>query len=259
MPRIEQMITCRPNFLLLRWHGLGDLLGCWGRQGVHTPWCDALASQGLSFPHYTLDPATDPLRDELLPALAATGYTVRQLAAPPGPRAAPAAPALLDEAIRFVCGQVRQPQPWVLVVELDDLLQPPPPDTVHDAELAAHLVLPSHLPDTLAQRQAFAALLGLLQELDAHQARLVDELEERGIEDDTLLLLLAHGPPLVPLTPGDRRGALILRWASILPGSVTCPQLVTPADLAATLRELAGLPATTGRSLKPLLDDPLAP
>lgn len=256
MPRLEQMIAGQPNFLLLRWHGLGDLLGCWGRPGVHTPWCDALASQGLSFPGYTLDPDTDPLRDELLPALGAAGYTVRQLAAPPGPRANAAAPALLAEAIRFVCGQVRAPRPWVLLIELDDLCHPPPSGTVHDADLATHLVLPAHLPDTPAQRQAFAALLGLLQELDAEQARLTDELEERGIEDDTLLLLLAHGPPLVPATPGDRRGALILRWASILPGSVTCARPVTPADLVATLRELAGLPATAGHSLKPILDDP---
>jgi hypothetical protein len=252
MAKIADMITHPPSFVVLRLHGLGDYLSVYERPFAHTEWFDALAYQGLRFTYYHPGHDEDDLlRQTVFPRLQDAGYECFHIAAPERDCV-----GLIHDTVEILCDKAALTKPLYLLIDIPDLASQVLPTTVGDSDLASLLNLPPGCPDTPAERRRIAAWLGLLQEIDGDVAQLFEELEERGIEDDTLVVVMGYGPPVLPAF-ADGRAALILRWSSVLPGSVVIDRLVTLPDVAATLLDLAGLPHALPESvsLLPLLDE----
>ncbi|MEM7032062.1 MAG: sulfatase-like hydrolase/transferase [Chloroflexota bacterium] len=106
--------------------------------------------------------------------------------------------------------------------------------------------LPPYLPDTPKAREALARHYDNLAIADAKVGELLDELEEDGLADNTVVILWSdhgEGLPRGKRWPYDAgiRIPLIVRWPGQLnPGSIT-EQMVSLVDLGPTLLSLAGL------------------
>lgn len=106
--------------------------------------------------------------------------------------------------------------------------------------------LPPYLPDTLEARKALARHYDNLEIADQKVGELLDQLEEDGLADSTVVILWSdhgEGLPRGKRWPYDAgiRIPLIVRWPGELkPGSMS-DQLVSLIDLGPTLLSLAGL------------------
>jgi len=135
--------------------------------------------------------------------------------------------------------------------------QPHDPDTVQ---------VPPYLPDTPVTRRDLALYYDEVARLDAHVGRVLAELEQQGILDQTLVLFLSdNGRPFprckTTLYDSGVRTPLLARWPGQIPAGTTCSGLVSTVDIASTLLELArAQPLTTaqGVSFARLLRDPSA-
>ncbi|RXK55941.1 arylsulfatase [Oleiharenicola lentus] len=124
-----------------------------------------------------------------------------------------------------------------------------------------------------------AKYLGMVANIDDNVGRLLDHLRVRGLERDTLVIFMTdngglsgvriwnHGMRGQKVTPwrGGVRAVSFWSW----PGRITPGEVAVPAahiDFFPTLAELAGVPLAAetraqieGRSLVPLLENPVAP
>ncbi len=122
--------------------------------------------------------------------------------------------------------------------------------------------LPKFLPDVEIVREDFCDYLGEVQAFDAGLGVLLEELERRGLADNTIVIVSGdHGIPGIPrgkcnLYDLGTRVPLAIRWPGVaLPGAVVDDFVCLP-DLAPTILEAAGLKSLdemTGRSLVPIL------
>jgi N-sulfoglucosamine sulfohydrolase len=122
--------------------------------------------------------------------------------------------------------------------------------------------LPEFLPDVEAIREDFADYLGEVQALDLGIGALLDELERRGLSDNTLVVISGdHGIPGIPRGKCDlydlgTRVPLVVRWPGVSGQGLVVEDFVSLPDLAPTLLEVAGVrvpPEMTARSLLPVL------
>ncbi len=122
--------------------------------------------------------------------------------------------------------------------------------------------LPPFLPDNEVIRQDFCDYLGEVQAFDAGVGVLLDELEQRGELDRTLVVISGdHGIPGFPrgkcnLYDFGVRVALAVRWPQQIPPSRVLDDFVNLMDLAPTFLEAGGETppkVMTGRSLMPAL------
>ncbi len=108
----------------------------------------------------------------------------------------------------------------------------------------AEVVLPPYLPDTLKAREAVARHYDNIAEADAYVGAILQQLEEDGLSDNTVVMLWSdhgEGLPRAKRWTYDAgiRVPLIVRWPGhILPGTVD-DQLVSLVDLAPTVLHLA--------------------
>jgi arylsulfatase A-like enzyme len=140
---------------------------------------------------------------------------------------------------------------------------------LHPFVAGALTVVPSPA-DELDQRQLRATYYGMIAEVDAQVGRLLDGLDERGLRDDTIVVLTSdHGEQLgdhwliekLGFFDQSYRIPLIIRW----PGMAGRPGRVVDAftenvDITPTLLDLVGAPAPDfcdGASLRPFLDEDL--
>lgn len=111
----------------------------------------------------------------------------------------------------------------------------------------AKVTLPPYLPDTLEGRKALARQYDHIADNDALLGRLLAELEEDGLAENTVVMHWSdhgEGLPRSKRWPYDTgiRIPLIVRWpGTIKPGEVS-DELVSLIDLPPTLLSLAGLP-----------------
>ncbi|HXH33573.1 MAG TPA: sulfatase [Plantibacter sp.] len=113
----------------------------------------------------------------------------------------------------------------------------------HDPALAP---IPPYYPDDETFRTAWARYSDLITEMDVWAGRLISELEEDGLLDDTIVVFWSDhgkGMPRAKRWPNEAglREPLIVSWPSRLPGGVAAPGLVHTMDLAPTMLALAGL------------------
>jgi arylsulfatase A-like enzyme len=121
----------------------------------------------------------------------------------------------------------------------------------------ATVALPPYHPDTPAFRRAWSRYVDLVTAMDGWVGGILDELEEDGLAEDTLVVFWSdHGASF----PRAKRWAneaglrvpLIARWPGRLDPGRTRPEVVQLLDLAPTMLEAAGLPVPAhmhGRAL----------
>jgi arylsulfatase A-like enzyme len=125
------------------------------------------------------------------------------------------------------------------------------------------LKLPSGWPDIPELRKDFAGYYGEIQRLDIYVGQLLDELDKRGLTENTLLVFIGdNGGALLrgkgTLNELGLHVPLLARWpGKITPGSVS-DALISGEDIAPTFLEIAGsdIPAEiTGKSFTPTFAD----
>jgi uncharacterized sulfatase len=127
--------------------------------------------------------------------------------------------------------------------------------------------LPPFMEDTLRKRQARANFLYEICLADRHLARMLASLEERGLLENTLVVVTSDNGTAISDGSQELRGKaspydlgchvpLAMMWPARVPAGRTVTDFVSFADFAPTFLEAAGLavPAgITGRSLLPIL------
>ncbi len=154
----------------------------------------------------------------------------------------------------------------------DPVRHPAPADeaAVHPFMAGALSVVPSPVDD-LDQRQLQATYYAMIAEVDAQVGRLLDGLDDRGLRDDTIVVLTSdHGEQLGDHWLVEKLGfyeqsyriPLIIRWPDMAgrPGR-SVDAFTENVDIVPTLLDLVGAPASPfcdGASLRPFLDSDLA-
>jgi len=150
--------------------------------------------------------------------------------------------------------------PFFLQLSFSDPHRPLDPNAIPVPHDPGKLILPPHFPDTQLVREDFARYYDEISRFDSDVARVLQILTDRGLAQDTIVLVMGdNGASLFrgkgTLYEFGIRVPLLVRWPGhIKPGSST-NQLVSGEDLAPTLLEAAGLSAPSamsGRSFIPL-------
>ncbi|MBP8256019.1 MAG: sulfatase [Opitutaceae bacterium] len=286
-----------PNIVVLIADDLSRFsLGCYGDPHVRTPSIDRLAAQGMRFQRaYATAPQCSPSRSSLFTGRTPHATGTSRLHAPL-PNDVPTVLEPLRErgyftgvfrkhhlgdafARRFdLVGGNDTPtaeffrrapsdRPFFLWVGFND----PHRDLYTNYEHIRGKVIPPHdpakvtvppfLPDTPAIREDLALHYDAIHRLDLDCGRVLQQLEDSGRAEDTLVVFLSdHGMPYprakATLYEAGINVPLIMRWPGhISPGRVTS-ELVSSVDLPATWLDAAHQPALhamEGRSLLPLL------
>ena len=122
------------------------------------------------------------------------------------------------------------------------------------------LRVPSEMPDTEAVRKDLAQHYGEIMRLDAHVGEVLDELEKRGVADNTIVIFMGDNGAALLRGKGTLYDLgihvpLIAAGPGIQAGS-TSDALVSGIDIAPTILELADVAvpeAMTGQSFLPAL------
>lgn len=117
-----------------------------------------------------------------------------------------------------------------------------PVTSVTDPDLVE---LPPYLPDTPKSRLALARQYDLIAEADAYVGKLLGQLDEDGLADNTIVFLWSdhgEGLPRAKRWPYDAgiRVPLIVRWPGQVNAGEVSDQLVSLIDLGPTVLSIAG-------------------
>lgn len=107
------------------------------------------------------------------------------------------------------------------------------------------VVVPPYLPDTPKSRESLAKYYDLIAEADEFVGKLLRQLEEDGLADNTIVFLWSdhgEGLPRAKRWPYDAgiRIPLIVRWPGMPEPGQTSEQLVSLIDLGPTVLSIAG-------------------
>ncbi|MDR2682359.1 MAG: sulfatase [Dysgonamonadaceae bacterium] len=125
------------------------------------------------------------------------------------------------------------------------------------------LKLPASWPDIPELRKDFAGYYGEIQRLDMYVGQLLDEIDKRGLTENTLVVFIGdNGGALLrgkgTLNELGLHVPLLARWpGKIMPGSVS-NALISGEDIAPSFLEISGSdipPEITGRSFVPAFAD----
>jgi arylsulfatase A-like enzyme len=275
----------RDNVLLVHWHDLGRYLGAYGHTDVSSPRLDQLAAQSIVFTRaHATAPLCSPSRGSLftgrypqsngLVGLAHHGWEYRA-----GVRTLPhilsesgwyttlfgmqhetSYPSRLgfdeydvsnsyceyvvDHATRWLSDPPEQP--FLLTAGFFETHRPYPRDRYEPAD-AEDVAVPGYLPDTAAVRQDLAEFYGSISVADCAVGRLLDKLDETGLDESTWVVFVTdHGPalPRAKSTLYDAGTGIALivrppRHTAIEPQ--VYDELFSGVDLLPTLLELLGL------------------
>ncbi len=143
-------------------------------------------------------------------------------------------------------------------------------DDIPTAAFAHNCPIPHYNLDEPTLLKATQAYYACVSFIDAQVGRLLDALDQIGIADQTIVVFWSdHGYHLGEhngiwqkrtLFEEGARAPLIIRASGRSGNGTACTRIVEFVDLYPTLTELAGVEAPSdldGRSLLPLLDDPL--
>ena len=279
------MTAQRDNVLLVHWHDLGRYLGAYGHPDVSSPRLDQLGAEGILFTRaHATAPLCSPSRGSLftgrypqsngLVGLAHHGWEYRT-----GVRTLP---HILSEAgwhtalfgmqhetsyptklgyhefdvsnsyceyvVEHATHWLSEPPkpPFLLTAGFFETHRPYPRERYDPAD-AVDVVVPDYLPDTGDIRQDLAEFYGSISVADAAVGRLLDTLEETGLDESTWVVFMTdHGPALPraksTLYDAGTGIALIVRPPR---NTRTKPQvygeLFSGVDLLPTLLDLLGL------------------
>jgi N-sulfoglucosamine sulfohydrolase len=122
------------------------------------------------------------------------------------------------------------------------------------------VTLPPYLPDTRKSREALARHYDNIADSDQIVGRLLGQLEEDGLADNTIVFLWSdhgEGLPRAKRWPYDAgiRVPLIVRWPGRIRPQTVSDQLVSLIDLGPTVLSLAGLEVPCHMQGQPFLGD----
>lgn len=275
----------RDNLLLVHWHDLGRYLGAYGHHDVSSPRLDQLASEGILLTHaHATAPLCSPSRGSLftgrypqsngLVGLAHHGWEYRT-----GIRTLP---HLLSESgwytalfgmqhetshpprlgfdefdvsnsyCEYVVEQAARwltdppSHPFLLTAGFFETHRPYPRERYEPAD-ASGVAVPDYLPDTPDVRQDLAEFYGSISVADAAVGRLLDTLEQTGLDRTTWVVFMTdHGPalPRAKSTLYDAGTGIAMivrppRDAAIAPRVYN--ELFSGVDLVPTLLDLLGV------------------
>ncbi len=272
----------RPNILWLTFEDAGPELGCYGEPHAQTPRMDALAAEGVRFDHaYANAAVCAPARTTIITGMYAPSYGAHSMRT----RVAlqpPVAPFTiwLRQAGYYCTNNSKtdyQFEPPAEAWDQNDRRahwrNRPSPETPffavfnftesHESGIqrqyelrqenpanrivaADRVDLPPFYPDTPTTREAWAAYLDTIALVDRRVGEVLDQLEEDGLADNTIVFVFGdHGAGLPrskrESSRSGHRVPLLVRWpGQISPGTVS-QELVSFVDLAPTVLGLAGV------------------
>jgi len=170
-----------------------------------------------------------------------------------------AAGPVADRTVEFLKSRAPASQPFFLSVGFFDVHRIFGTD--YDLELAERLVVPGFLPDEPIVRKDLATFYERIRRADASVGRVLQALQEAGLEEDTLVYFTTdHGPefPRAKMTLYDPgfKVALIFRYPRVISPGTRVRVLTSHVDVLPTLLEAAGIPIpenVQGRSMLKLL------
>ena len=292
----------RPNLIFIiaddvSWNDIG----CYGNPGVKTPTIDKLASEGIKFTNVFLTASScspsrtsiisgryphntgsaelhTPLPEEIIPfplLLKEAGYYTVQAG-----KAHFGEPALraFDQAYQNEGGGSGGEERWVQCLQERPKDQPffawfaafdAHRDWQADDFLTSHqpgdVMVPPYLVDSPETRQDLVSYYNEIQRFDYYIGEVVKELENQGIADNTLIMVLAdNGRPFprckTRVYDSGMKTPFVVNWPDGIskPGSVS-NSLISVIDIAPTMLELAGIkpgPSFMGENFTSLLDNP---
>jgi arylsulfatase A-like enzyme len=279
----------RDNLLIVHWHDLGRYLGAYGHDDVSSPRLDQLAAEGILFTHaHATAPLCSPSRGSLftgrypqsngLVGLAHHGWEYRtgirtlphflsesgwytalfgmQHETSHPPRLGFDEFDVSNSYCEYVVEQATQwltdppDQPFLLTAGFFETHRPYPRERYDPAD-ASGVAVPDFLPDTPDVRQDLAEFYGSISVADAAVGRLLDTLEQTGLDRTTWVLFMTdHGPALPraksTLYDAGTGIAMILRPPR---DAVISPrvydELFSGVDLLPTLLDLLGVTVPT--------------
>ncbi len=280
----------RPNILWISIEDTSPWLGFCGEKYATTPNLDALARGGVYFRNaFSTAPVCAPSRFAIITGCYATSYGTQRLRSQfPVPDSIKGFPSYLRQAGYYCCNNVktdyntsaeprliaeswdacsgaahwrnRKPgQPFFAVFNLTETHQSmafestPPKLKPEERHEPAAAPVPPYYPDTPTAHRTLARVHDCITAMDQHVGRLLKELDEAGLRDNTLIFFWPdHGQgiprgkrtlwdtglkiPLVVWFPEKYRSL-----APAAPGG-TCDRLVSLMDLGPTLLSVLGLP-----------------
>jgi uncharacterized sulfatase len=281
----------RPNILWITCEDISPNLGCYGDRAAVTPNLDRLARQGVRYVNaFATAPVCSPARSCLItgvyPTSLGTQHLRSTLAIPDHVRCFPeylreagyycsnnvkedyqfkTPPEAWDESSRQAHWRKGKPgQPFFSVFNFttthqsqirlpaDQFAQRTARLEAHERHDPADVPLPPYYPDTPLIRRDVANLYDLITAMDKQAGDLVEQLEEDGLADRTIVFYYSdHGTGLPRhkrwLHDSGIRVPLVIRFperfrhlAPGKPGTV-CDRLVSFVDFAPTVLSLAGL------------------
>lgn len=247
--------------------------GAYGNEVIRTPNVDALAETGLKveraflttpqcspsrisiltgkYPHAT--GAEDlhmnlPADEVLVPSYLRsagyfTGHMRKQHYGPNGneqfdwysPDLSSTFPNFLDE---------RDDRPFFLWVGFSDPHRPYSEGAIENPHDPANVKVRPYLADTPSTRRDLARYYDEISRMDGQIGRFVDELEERDVRENTLIVFLSDNGSPFPRAKGSLydagiRTPLIFNWPAEIEAGLTYDGLTSVVDLAPTFLEIA--------------------
>ncbi|MFN3192394.1 MAG: sulfatase-like hydrolase/transferase [Aureliella sp.] len=270
-----------PNILWITSEDNGPELGCYGDSYADTPNLDALAEDGIRYLNcWSNAPVCAPARTTIISGLYPTSLGGQHMRSEVGlPESIKLYPTLLrelgyyctnnsktdynlsvpkdlwDESSKKAHWRNRKgDQPFFAIfnftISHESKLRTRPHKAIHDA---AKVFVPPYHPDTPEVRQDWAQYYDRLTQMDAEAGRVLKQLEQDGLSDNTIVFYYGdHGSGMPRskrwLYQSGLRVPLIVRVPpkfqqvvpdSLAPGSES-NRLVSFVDLAPTLISLAG-------------------
>ncbi len=124
--------------------------------------------------------------------------------------------------------------------------------------------VPPYLPDVPEVREELALYYDEIARLDNYVGKVLKEIKEQGIEQDTFVFFISdNGRPFprdkTTLYDSGIKTPWLVRWPRQVQATSICTQLVSSVDIAPTILTLAGIDIPSnfqGHSFTPLLTDP---
>ncbi len=289
-----QAQSSRPNFIVfiaddMAWNDCG----AYGHPRIRTPSIDRLAREGMRFDNaYLTCSSCSPSRSSIITGRYPHNTGAHQLHMPlPGEQTtfvesltkagyytASAGKWHLGEATIPKFSTVHQKmnmwvstlqnrprdRPFFMWFAFSDPHRPYEENTIPRPHSPEDVIVPPFLPDNDLTRKDLALYYDEIGRLDSVVGRVIDELEEQGVTNETMIVFLSdNGRPFprskTTMYNSGVKTPWIVRWPGRVSPGTTCQSMVSSIDLAPTILQLAGLKpgdSFQGVSFEPLLDDP---
>lgn len=131
---------------------------------------------------------------------------------------------------------------WLAALDPHREYKPGALDPPHSPE---DVIVPPHLPDTPAVREDLRLYYDEIGRLDSYVGKVVEQLEENGKAENTLILFISdNGRPFprdkTTLYDGGIKTPWIVKWPAKIAPSLRTQALVSAVDIAPTFLALAG-------------------